>query len=171
MATTDLWQYFGPTQAKQTVGGACRTEYPFAKAPNLGISTGAYLLGLFPPELLQVPYAVLMVSCTVAFLWRAAAESADCSQALELQLPLIRRDPHYFLPTTDHRYLMFGSDVGATERQFKKFFSAQDWYASLLSPFPGSGMAFMYAHELMSSAYLLSYTATGMANIGHSQTG
>eukprot|EP00208_Stichococcus_sp_RCC1054_P007012 CAMPEP_0206135706 /NCGR_PEP_ID=MMETSP1473-20131121/977_1 /ASSEMBLY_ACC=CAM_ASM_001109 /TAXON_ID=1461547 /ORGANISM="Stichococcus sp, Strain RCC1054" /LENGTH=534 /DNA_ID=CAMNT_0053527747 /DNA_START=267 /DNA_END=1871 /DNA_ORIENTATION=- len=89
-------------EAKQTVGGACRTEYPFAKAPNLGISTGAYLLGLFPPELLQ---------------------------ALELQLPLIRRDPHYFLPTTDHRYLMFGSDVGATERQFKKFFSAQDWEA------------------------------------------
>ena len=34
------------------VGGACRTETPFAKAPELRASTGAYLLGLMPPELL-----------------------------------------------------------------------------------------------------------------------
>lgn len=136
-------------QAKQTMGGACRTEYPFAEAPRLGISTGAYLLGLFPPELLQVPFAALVVLCTVAEPWRVVAESADWSQALELQLPLIRRDPHYFLPTTDHRYLLFGSDVEATERQFKKFFSAQDWYASLLSPFPGPELAFMHSHVVI----------------------
>src|SRR5262249_40396047 len=35
------------------VGGAVRTERPFAKVPKLGTSTGAYLLGLMPPELLR----------------------------------------------------------------------------------------------------------------------
>ena len=34
------------------VGGACVTERPFGKVPELGQSTGAYLLGLMPPELL-----------------------------------------------------------------------------------------------------------------------
>src|SRR5690348_13372187 len=34
-----------------TLGGAARTEQPFAKAPQLRQSTGAYLLGLMPPEL------------------------------------------------------------------------------------------------------------------------
>src|SRR6187401_2924866 len=48
------------------IGGATRTEYPFARAPELPHSTGAYLLGLMPPELLQ---------------------------KLDIQIPLIRRDP------------------------------------------------------------------------------
>src|SRR6185369_13508235 len=39
-------------EEKAQVGGACKTEHPFAKAPQLGTSTGAYLLGLMPPELL-----------------------------------------------------------------------------------------------------------------------
>src|SRR5215207_3594717 len=65
------------------VGGACRTETPFAKAPNLRASTGAYLLGLAPPELLKL---------------------------LDVELPLVRRDPHYFLPTLDGRYLLLGGD-------------------------------------------------------------
>lgn len=69
-------------EEKQVIGGACRTEQPFQTAPNLSISTGAYLLGLMPPELLRI---------------------------LDIDLPLIRRDPHYFLPTTDKRYLLFGS--------------------------------------------------------------
>ena len=43
------------------VGGACRTEYPFSRAPDLGVSTGAYLLGLFPPELLQVALVRLVL--------------------------------------------------------------------------------------------------------------
>ena len=34
------------------VGGACRTEHPFPEAPGLAASTGAYLLGLMPPELM-----------------------------------------------------------------------------------------------------------------------
>ena len=30
----------------------------------------------------------------------------------------MRRDPHYFLPTTGERYLLFGSDQEAMKRQF-----------------------------------------------------
>ena len=89
-------------EEKATIGGAAKTEYPFARAPNLGSSSGAYLLGLMPPELLA---------------------------KLRAAVNLIRRDPHYFLPTTDHRYLLFGSDVGALHRQFLQFFSEKDWRA------------------------------------------
>lgn len=89
-------------EEKGIVGGAVRTERPFAKAPKLATSTGAYLLGLMPPELLQ---------------------------KLDLKIGLKRRDPHYFLPTTDNRYLMFGSDAQEMERQFVSFFSRQDWDA------------------------------------------
>ena len=42
----------------RVVGGACRTEHPFAAAPGLAASTGAYLLGLMPPELLALLDAV-----------------------------------------------------------------------------------------------------------------
>ncbi len=88
---------------KEVVGGACRTERPFKKAPSLGTSTGAYLLGLMPPELLKT---------------------------LNIDLPLKRRDPHYFLPTTDGRYLLFGSNEAEMKRQFIDFFSEQDWRAN-----------------------------------------
>jgi phytoene dehydrogenase-like protein len=81
------------------LGGAARTEQPFAKVPGLRQSTGAYLLGLMPPEL---------------------------EQLLDLRLPLVRRDPHYFLPTTSDRYLLMGSDRTATRQQFVDFFSAAD---------------------------------------------
>jgi phytoene dehydrogenase-like protein len=81
------------------VGGAARTETPFAKVPGLRQSTGAYLLGLMPPEL---------------------------ERLLDLRLPLVRRDPHYFLPTTGDRYLVMGSDRAATRRQFVEFFSEAD---------------------------------------------
>ena len=94
-------------EEKETIGGACKTEYPFPRVPGLGTSTGAlfkfndlhcacqlsrcftfqgyqlqlsklvpagaYLLGVMPPELLSV---------------------------LGIKLPLLRRDPWYFLPTT-----------------------------------------------------------------------
>src|ERR1700712_5312538 len=86
-------------EEKTQVGGASKTEYPFAKAPLLGTSTGAYLLGVMAPELLK---------------------------RLGIQMPLIQRDPHYFLPTTDHRYLLFGSDQSALHRQFVDFFSEAD---------------------------------------------
>src|SRR6188472_3015850 len=70
-------------EEKDVVGGAAKTEFPFEKVPHLGTSTGAYLLGVMPPELIKI---------------------------LGVKLPLIRRDPHYFLPTTGKRYLLFGSD-------------------------------------------------------------
>src|SRR5262245_961615 len=90
-------------EERDVVGGAARTERPFAKAPGLGVSTGAYLLGLAQPEVLA---------------------------ALDVALPLKRRDPHYFLPTTDGRYLLFGSDHEAMRRQFVEFFSEADWRAN-----------------------------------------
>jgi phytoene dehydrogenase-like protein len=85
---------------KDVVGGACRTERPFKAAPDVKASTGAYLLGVMPPELIR---------------------------RLGIDLPLIRRDPHYFLPTTKDRYLLFGSDRDAMKQQFTSFFSEQDW--------------------------------------------
>lgn len=81
------------------IGGAARTERPFAKVPGLQQSTGSYLLGLMPPEL---------------------------EQELDLRLPLVRRDPHYFLPTDSDRYLIMGSDHEATRHQFIEFFSEAD---------------------------------------------
>src|SRR5499426_2894538 len=89
-------------EEQTTVGGAAKTEYPFAKAPKLGISSGAYLFGLMPPELIA---------------------------KLQAKFTLIRRDPHYFLPTTDRRYLLFGSDVQALRQQFLAFCSERDWKA------------------------------------------
>ena len=83
----------------EVVGGACRTERPFARAPELRASTGAYLLGLMPPELLRI---------------------------LDLDLPLVRRDPHYFLPTADGRHLLLGGDRAVARRQFEEFFSPAD---------------------------------------------
>jgi phytoene dehydrogenase-like protein len=73
-------------EEQATIGGAAKTEYPFVNAPNLGASSGAYLFGLMPPELIAT---------------------------LQANFSLIRRDPHYFLPTTDQRYLLFGSDTEA----------------------------------------------------------
>lgn len=86
-------------EAAPVVGGACRTEYPFPNAPALAASTGAYLLGLMPPELLAL---------------------------LAIDLPLIRRDPHYFLPTLDGRHLLLGSDREESRRLFAEFFTEAD---------------------------------------------
>lgn len=72
-----------------TLGGATRTEQPFAKVPGLSQSTGSYLLGLMPPELIKL---------------------------LGVDLPILRRDPHYFLPATDGRYLLYGSQPGPEHR-------------------------------------------------------
>src|ERR1700685_3332040 len=90
-------------EEKAMIGGACKTERPFAKAPNLATSTGAYLLGVMPPELIA---------------------------KLGVEIPTIRRDPHYFLPTTDRRFLLFGSDHAEMKRQFIDFFSEADWRAN-----------------------------------------
>jgi len=89
-------------EEKSVIGGAARTEKPFSRAPDVGQSTGAYLLGLMPPELIS---------------------------KLGVTLPLIRRDPHYFLPTTEQRYLLLGSNRPENERQYAQFFSLADWRA------------------------------------------
>jgi phytoene dehydrogenase-like protein len=89
-------------EAADAVGGAARTERPFPKVPGLGHSTGAYLLGLMPPELVAT---------------------------LSIELPLVRRDPHYFLPTTGSSYLLVGADREAVRRNYEAFFSPADWRA------------------------------------------
>lgn len=86
-------------ESASVVGGACRTEHPFSKAPGVGQSTGAYLLGLMPPELME---------------------------CLGVSFPLLRRDPHYFLPTSEGRYLLMGADRASTLSQIARFFSRRD---------------------------------------------
>jgi hypothetical protein len=85
------------------LGGATKTEKVFKKAPNLRHSTGAYLLGVFPPELIQ---------------------------KLGMNIEVIRRVPHYFLPSYTDKYLMFGPDQESMRQQFLKFYSEQDWVAN-----------------------------------------
>lgn len=86
-------------ERSSVLGGAARTERPFAKAPELGHSTGAYLLGVMPPELID---------------------------RLALPLELVRRDPHYFLPTLDRRSLLLGADAQKNDAQLRAFFSDAD---------------------------------------------
>jgi phytoene dehydrogenase-like protein len=89
-------------EAADVIGGAARTERPFPKVPALRHSTGSYLLGLMPPELFKT---------------------------LGIELPLRRRDPHYFLPTpgpVGSPYLLFGADRAETRRQMVAFFSPAD---------------------------------------------
>ncbi|OJF10464.1 phytoene desaturase family protein [Couchioplanes caeruleus] len=89
-------------EAADVLGGATRTEHPFAKVPGLGQSTGSYLLGLMPPELIAT---------------------------LGVDIPVLRRDPHYFLPTPGgpgSPYLLFGTDREATRAQMARFFSPRD---------------------------------------------
>jgi len=89
-------------EAATEFGGAARTERPFAAAPGLGQSTGAYLLGLMPPELIA---------------------------GLGLRLRLLRRDPHYALPAevgSGLPSLLLGSDAAANRRALQEAFSARD---------------------------------------------
>ncbi|AGZ45491.1 phytoene desaturase family protein [Actinoplanes friuliensis] len=89
-------------EAADVIGGATRTEHPFPAVPGLGQSTGSYLLGLMPPELLRT---------------------------LDVDIPVLRRDPHYFLPTPGgpgSPYLLFGTDREATRAQMERFFSPRD---------------------------------------------
>ena len=90
-------------EERSMIGGATKTEYPFPKAPQLGTSTASYLLGVMPPEIMQ----------------RTGA-----------QFELLRRNPHYFLPMLDGRYLLFGTNQSAMREQFLAMFSEQDWLAN-----------------------------------------
>ncbi|WP_213454544.1 phytoene desaturase family protein [Rhizomonospora bruguierae] len=89
-------------EATDVIGGAARTERPFPKVPELSHSTGSYLLGLMPPELLRT---------------------------LDVTIPTLRRDPHYFLPTpggSGSPYLLFGRDREAIREQMASFFTPED---------------------------------------------
>lgn len=90
-------------EEKEIVGGATKTESPFKKVPDLRHSTGSYLLGLMPPELIK---------------------------KMGARIEVLRRDPHYFLPTLEGRYLLFGSDKESMRAQFIQFFSERDWQAN-----------------------------------------
>ena len=81
------------------LGGAARTEAPFPRVPGLRQSTGAYLLGLMPPELIRL---------------------------LDIDIPVLRRDPHYFLPTTKGTHLLLGADAAANRAAIETAFSAAD---------------------------------------------
>jgi phytoene dehydrogenase-like protein len=96
-------------EAAGTVGGACRTERPFPRCPGLAASTGAYLLGLMPPE---IP----------ALLDLTLGTGTD----LRTDIPLVRRDPHYFLPAADGRHLLLGSDREQARRRFAEFSTEAD---------------------------------------------
>eukprot|EP01023_Acetabularia_acetabulum_P065042 TRINITY_DN8561_c0_g3_i1.p1 TRINITY_DN8561_c0_g3~~TRINITY_DN8561_c0_g3_i1.p1 ORF type:complete len:586 (-),score=74.05 TRINITY_DN8561_c0_g3_i1:267-1943(-) len=89
-------------EERPKVGGACITEKPFQSVPDLQSSTGAYLLGLMPPELIKI---------------------------LGIKIPTVKRDPYYFLPTLGDKYLLFGSDEQAMQQQFIQSFSEEDWKA------------------------------------------
>jgi phytoene dehydrogenase-like protein len=89
-------------EAADVIGGAARTEQPFPKVPGLRHSTGSYLLGLVPPELLET---------------------------LGVEIPVRRRQPHYFLPTpgpAGSPYLLFGANREEIRRQMVEFFSPAD---------------------------------------------
>lgn len=81
------------------LGGATRTEACFPAVPGLRQSTGAYLLGLMPPEILALAGGAVR--------------------------PL-RRDPHYVLPTLGGPHLWFGSDRDETRARLAAAFSAAD---------------------------------------------
>ena len=96
---------------RDVVGGATKTERPFPRLPGLQQSTGAYLLGLMPPEVLRT---------------------------MQVDLPLLRRDPHYFLPTTRRgSYLMFGTQATTTnlltERDIKSDAALHEELAMLVN--------------------------------------
>jgi phytoene dehydrogenase-like protein len=97
---------------RRTFGGAARTERPFSPetaARNLKHSTGAYLLGPFPPELLEF--------CGLG------------------DLPVVKRSPHYFLPESPNSkssrggVFFYASDEAATKQSFLSRFSRRDWEA------------------------------------------
>jgi phytoene dehydrogenase-like protein len=83
----------------EILGGAARTEAPFPKVPGLRQSTGAYLLGLMPPELIRL---------------------------LDIEIPVVRRDPHYFLPTTHEKHLLLGADAAANRAAIEATFGTAD---------------------------------------------
>jgi phytoene dehydrogenase-like protein len=89
-------------ERESALGGATRTEHCFPAVPGLRQSTGAYLLGLMPPEILALAGG---------------------------RIRPLRRDPHYVLPTIGgpgSPYLWFGRDRQAARARLEQTFSAAD---------------------------------------------
>jgi len=89
-------------EADRVVGGACKTTESFAKAPGQRVSRYAYLYGLTPPEM---------------------------EAALGIAVPKLRRDPWYFVPGLDGKYLLSGSDQSRMRALFDSFYTEKDWKA------------------------------------------
>lgn len=94
-------------EASPQVGGAARTETPFARVPGLRQSTGAYLLGLMPPEL-------------------ATLLDLDLGTEQGRGLRVRQRDPHYLLPFRDGRTLRLGADPAASRASLEACFGPAD---------------------------------------------
>jgi len=112
-------------EAAEVIGGAARTEQPFPRVPGLRHSTGSYLLGLMPPELLDLLDIRLDVG-------QAGHPGTGAPGTALARLTVLRRDPHYFLPTPGGPgapYLLFGTDQAATRAQFATHFSTADLVA------------------------------------------
>jgi hypothetical protein len=108
-------------EEKPIVGGACRTEYPFPKVPGLGHSTGAFrvvalgwLVGgwvravvcTFPshhPSTLPPPHPRIPPGA-----YLLGVMPPELMSTLGLKVETIRRDPHYFLPTTGDKCVAQG---------------------------------------------------------------
>jgi phytoene dehydrogenase-like protein len=121
------------------IGGATRTEQPFPKVPALRHSTGSYLLGLMPPELLktldirlrvgQAPQAPATPRTGLRVGVGQAPQAPATPRTGSAEIQVVRRDPHYFLPTPGgpgSPYLLFGGDRAATRAQMAAFFSPAD---------------------------------------------
>ena len=90
------------TERAPTLGGATRTENCFPAVPGLRQSTGAYLLGLMPPEVLALAKG---------------------------RVRPLRRDPHYVLPTIGgpgSPYPVVRPGPGGEPSQIERTFSAAD---------------------------------------------
>ena len=164
-------------EEKPVVGGACRTEHPFEKVPDLGHSSGAhspFVLGESPPpgppphpppphpprppphppalpeahqpaaSSSSAPPPPAPAPTPAAGAYLLGVMPPELSQLLGLRLPLIRRDPHYFLPTTQPgKFVLFGSDPQQSSEQLKRFFSEEVsgscWHAPPAPPTRGHG--------------------------------
>jgi phytoene dehydrogenase-like protein len=85
---------------KPVTGGAARVEFPFQKAPKVPAQTGAYLIGLVPPELLT---------------------------RLGVTLDTKPRPRQRILPTTQKGQLVsFGPDLSRTKQDIEQAFSTAD---------------------------------------------
>src|SRR5512138_3678583 len=106
---------------------------------NNNIGTEHLLLGLMDEEggvAGRVLRELGMTSDRVREVIRRVTTSSSSFDPNRVELAadtqVLRRDPHYFLPTGGEPgspYLLFGSDRAATRRQMEEFFSPADFTA------------------------------------------